>query len=164
MLEAVALIRLRRGVVLLTVAAWCAVVTADSWPMPRPQVYTSAHGTRIFRTRPPQHSVWSGKSQGTLFTRTPGGSESVVWSRELVNIPVQAFVTDDGKYVVTLDTWAKLGREHSVVVYGDEGRIVADRGLEDLLSAEEIANVRQAVGSRDWLMDASIAFNDREDQ
>lgn len=146
------------------VAASVAVLSADSWPMPRTLVFASAYGTHGFRTQPPPHSVWSGTSQGTLFTHADNGAESIVWSRELVNIPVRAFVTEDGKSVVTLDTWARLGYEHCLVIYGQEGRVVADYSLEDLLSSVDIARVLQTAGSRHWLMDGNVAFNGTQDR
>ncbi len=92
-------------------------VSADSWPGSRPQVYASANGSYRFKTRPPQLATWSGKSHGTLVALAPDGTETVRWSRELVNIPVSAFVADDASRLVTFDTWAKLGYEHALVIY-----------------------------------------------
>ena len=90
----------------------------------------------------------------------PDGRETAIWSRELLNIPVSAFITDDGKHVVTFDTWAKLGYEHALVVYGEQGAVVVDYGLEALLSADEIdRSVRQTIGARRWLQGATIAFD-----
>jgi hypothetical protein len=129
-----------------------ATVSADSWPGSRPQVYTSANGSYRFKTRPPQLATWSGKSHGTLVSLAPDGTETVRWSRELVNIPVTAFVADDARHLVTFDTWAKLGYEHALVIYDEQGTVVVDDDLEALLSAEEIA-------SRRWLQGATIAFD-----
>ena len=134
-------------------------LTADSWPGSRPQVFASASGAYRFKTRPPQLATWSGTSNGTVVRAGPGGSETTIWSRELVNIPVSAFITDDGKHVVTFDTWAKLGYEHALVVYGEQGAVVVDYALEEILSAEEInKSVRQTIGARRWLQGATIAF------
>ena len=97
-------------------------------------VFGSANGAYAFKTRPPQLATWSGKSQGTLFGRPrrhrdrdvdPGAGEH---SRD-------AFVADDGKHVVTFDTWARLGYEHALVIYGEQGAVVADYDLDALLSA-----------------------------
>jgi hypothetical protein len=109
--------------------------------------------------QPPPLTTWSGKGQGTLYTLIPDAKENVRWSRELVNIPVRAFLADDGKFVVTFDTWARLGYEHALVIYGEQGKLVADYDLEALLSADEIGKVLQTVGSRHWLEGATIAFN-----
>jgi len=135
-------------------------VSADSWPGSRPQVYASANGSYRFKTRPPQLSTWSGKSHGTLVSLAPDGTETVRWSRELVNIPVSAFVADDASRLVTFDTWAKLGYEHALVIYDDQGAVVVDYDLEALLSADEIASsVVHTVSARRWLQGATIAFD-----
>jgi hypothetical protein len=138
-----------------------AVVSADSWPGSRPQVYASSNGAYRFKTRPPQLATWTGKSHGTLVTVHPDGLERAIWNRDLVNIPVTAYLAADGRHVVTFDTWAKLGYEHSLVIYGEQGAVVADYGLEALLSADEIrTSVPHTVSSRRWLQGASIAFDD----
>jgi hypothetical protein len=135
-------------------------VSADSWPGSRPQVYASANGSYRFKTRPPQLATWSGKSHGTLVSPAPDGTETVRWSRELVNIPVSAFVADDGSRLVTFDTWAKLGYEHALVIYGNQGVVVVDYDLEALLSADEItSSVLHTVSARRWLQGATIAFD-----
>lgn len=144
-----------------TIVIASAIVAADSWPAPRPHVFAAAYGAYGFKTRPPQHAIWSGKAHGTLFIPAEDGTEAVKWSRELVNIPVRAFVADDGKHVVTFDTWARLGYEHALVIYGEQGGVVADYNLEALLSADEIRkSVAQTAGSRHWLQNATIAFDD----
>lgn len=87
-----------------------------------------------------------------------------MWTRELVNIPVSAFVTEDGKHVVTFDTWAKLGYEHALVIYGDRGLVIADYDLDALLSKDELASsVVHTMSARRWLQGATIAF-DRTEQ
>ena len=135
-------------------------LTADSWPGARAQIFSSANGRHRFRTRPPQLATWSGKGTGTVVSVSPDGGETAIWSGELLNIPVSAFITDDGKHVVTFDTWAKLGYEHALVVYGERGAVVVDYDLEALLSSEEIdRHVRQTIGARRWLQGATIAFD-----
>src|SRR6185503_20085227 len=140
-------------------------LSADSWPGARPQAFASANRTFVFKTQPPRLANWSGKAQGTVVTMSTGGSETVIWRRELVNIPVQAFITDDGTHVVTCDTWAKLGYEHALVIYGEQGVLVSDYNLEALLPANEIATkVSRTATTRPWLKGATMAFanNDRD--
>lgn len=92
------------------------------------------------------------------------GLETASWARDLVNIPVLAFVANDGKHVVTLDTWAKLGYEHALVVYGENGAVVVDYDLEDLLSSHDIASsVVHTMNARRWLQGATTAFDPGED-
>lgn len=113
----------------------------------------------MFRTRPPLLANWSGKAQGSVVAVNADG-ETVRWSRELVNIPVRAFVTDEGSRVVTFDTWAKLGYEHALVIYDGQGAVVADYDLERLLTADEITRfVVHTATTRQWLQGATIAFD-----
>jgi hypothetical protein len=140
-----------------------ATVSADSWPGSRPQVYTSANGSYRFKTRPPQLATWSGRARGKLVAVAPDGTETAIWTRELVNIPVSAFIADDGRHVVTLDTWARLGYEHALVIFGGQGAVVADYDLDALLSADEIASsVVHTVSARRWLQGATITFDKGE--
>lgn len=135
-------------------------LSADAWPGARPQAFASDNRAYVFRTQPPRLSNWSGRAQGTLVSMSADSSETVIWGRELVNIPVQAFITNDGTHVVTCDTWAKLGYEHALVIYGERGRVIADYNLEALLSADDIATkVTHTATTRRWLQDAMIAFD-----
>lgn len=103
-------------------------------------------------------------SKGTLFTLAPDATESVVWDGFLLNVPHRAIVSDDGT-VVTLDVWARLGRERCLVIYDKQGIVVAYFSLEELLSKAEIAKlVTQPDGSRNWLMGGKVEFNDRSDR
>jgi len=95
-----------------------------------------------------------------LLTVAPDGTETARWARDLVNIPVLAFVANDGKHVVTLDTWAKLGYEHALVVYGDDGAVVVDYDLDAVLSGDEIATrVAHTMNARRWLQGATTTFD-----
>src|SRR5262249_3861777 len=70
---------------------------------------------------------------------------------DLVNTPHRALVDDSGKFVVTIDTYAALGFAHSLVIYGDKGKVIRDFKLEDLLTPEEIRkNVAHTESSRRW--------------
>jgi hypothetical protein len=160
-----------------------ASVSAQSWPAPSPQVFASVSGTYGFKTQPsqsndcrpglPESALGAarrrcdvfGMSQGMLFTLAPDGTEAVVWKGFLLNVPHRAIVTDDGKYVVTLDVWARLGYERCLVIYDEHGIVVASFDLEALLSKEEITKfVFQADGSREWLRGGKVEFNDRSDR
>ena len=164
--------------------ACAASVSAQSWLAPSPQVFASVSGTYGFKTQPLKSDCRSnpslrknapdaaqvrcdvlGASQGMLFALAPDGSEVVVWKGFLLNAPHRAMVTDDGKYVVTLDVWARLGYESCLVIYDEHGVVVASFNLEALLAKEEIARfVFQADGSRQWLRGGKVEFNDRSDR
>jgi hypothetical protein len=139
-------------IVLIALACTCLTVTArpDDWAAARPSIFASgAHGLKVF----PKDST------GVLFSLGDDGKEKVIWTTQLVNFPHQAFVAGDGKGVVTIDTWADLGREHSLVVYNDKGKVVGDYRLEDLLSEQEIRDRTIAFSpNRYWNEDASFRF------
>lgn len=148
-----------------------AAIAADDWVWPSPQLFSASFGLHALRTMPPPSGRTTpapspfGRSQAVLFKPGPDGKDVVVWKRELVNVPHRALVTDGGKYVVTLDTWGRVGYAHSVVIYGEQGKLIADHDLEALLSRDEITErVQHSVSSRWWLREATTTFNDRGDE
>jgi hypothetical protein len=131
---------------------------ADTWESPGPRDYTSPSRSRTFKVVPPQNWL-SGKAQGALVLPGKDGKEKTVWQRDLVNVPHQAFVSDHSDHVVTIDTYGRLGREHTLVIYDKDGKAVADYLLEDLLSEEEIRrHAVQTVSSRHWA-DGKFGFS-----
>jgi hypothetical protein len=70
-------------------------------------------------------------------------------------------VCEDGKHVVTRDSWARAGYEHSLVIYREEGKVAADFRLEDLLTADEIASLPASVSSRWWGDRNTAEFDDQ---
>jgi hypothetical protein len=104
-------------------------------------------------------------ASGRLFTYDSHGAEKLVWESRLVNVPVDAYVAFDGPLVVTIDTTCRGGFEHSLVMYGAKGAVVADYRLEDLLTPDEIAlHVRSSTSSRLWARDARVDFDERAKQ
>jgi hypothetical protein len=112
------------------------------WGDPRPRIFAQPNGEYAFKTLPD-------KSEGVYFTLDKRGTEKVIWRAKLVNIPVRAIVTGS-KYVITLDTWGRIGGEHCLVVYGAKGKAIADFKLEDLLTVKEIETIPTIDGSRWW--------------
>jgi hypothetical protein len=139
------------------------VARADKWPPAKPLVFAHRNGQYAFKTLP-------GRSEGVYFTLDEGGAEKVIWRAKLVNIPVRAMLAESStgaKYVITLDTWAHVGYEHCLVVYGEKGKVIADFKLEDLLTAEEIERLPASVSDRGWSDPDITEFEDRswqEDQ
>ncbi|MBS0205177.1 MAG: hypothetical protein JSS49_19920 [Planctomycetes bacterium] len=94
-----------------------------------------------------------------MFRLDDAGQEQTVWSKALVNFPSHAFVADRGKYVVTVDTYADMGREHSIVVYDDQGKVRADYKLEDFLTDVDIRDrVPTSSANRWWTTEADFNF------
>ena len=154
---------------LLTFAIGLAVVLssvarADQWPLPRPLLF--ANGVYAFKSLPDKAVRKSGEvmsriNEGVFFTLDNDGNEEVIWRAKLVNIPVRAIVAESGKYVITLDTWVRVGYEHCLVVYGEKGKVIADFKLEDLLTAQEIESLPASASSRYWSGKNIAEFEDR---
>jgi hypothetical protein len=136
---------------------------ADKWAPPTPRVYASPGGAYGFKTVPGEKLA--GPATGTLFTLDREGKEKVVWEAKLVNEPHRAFVSDSGKRVATVDTYAALGFKHAVVLYDDRGKPLADLALEDLFTADEIVKHAPATASsRHWAGEADFKFDENAGQ
>jgi hypothetical protein len=132
---------------------------ADTWASPRPKDFTSPSRNRTFKVTPGKRGLFD-NATGVLILRDKDGKEKTAWERKLVNLPHQAFVSDHTNHVVTIDTYARLGGQHSLVVYGKDGKVLADYQLEDLLTREDIRrHVTQTVSSRWWASGAKCAFS-----
>jgi hypothetical protein len=91
--------------------------------------------------------------KGRLERKVKEGKYEAVWQRDLSNdvAPVDVLVSDNGKYVVTLDNWHKVGRGPNVVViYGPQGKLVRQLALEDFLAREQVSKLRVSVSSTWW--------------
>jgi len=139
------------------VAVLSSAARADDLLGPEPRIYAQSHGKYAIKALP---DISAGKSEGVFFTLDEDGKEKVIWRTKLVNFPVQAIVTDNGKYVITLDTWARID-EHCIVVYGEKGKLIADFKLEDLLTTKEIESIPRTVTMRGWHDKEIAQFEDR---
>jgi hypothetical protein len=130
---------------------------ADTWEPPHPRVFAAEGGRYGLKVVEPR---FLGSSTGILFALDPDSKEKVIWSAKLVNVPHGVHVAPDGKRVVTIDTYGKLGHDHSLVVYDEKGKVLADYKLEDLLTDLEIQyRVSRSVSSRHWTRQATFAFS-----
>jgi hypothetical protein len=133
---------------LATVVLASSHLRADSWATPTPRLFASQWGSRGFKVVKP---TFRGPSEGELFRLDADGKEQAVWEAKLVNTPHRVLVDDSGKFVATIDTYANLGFAHSLVIYGDKGKVIRDFKLEDLLTQDEIRkNVDHTETSRWW--------------
>ncbi|MDR2890406.1 MAG: hypothetical protein LBV18_02210 [Alistipes sp.] len=57
-----------------------------------------------------------------------------IWNKPLVNYssPVNAIVSDDGKYVATTGDFLGGNYRHALVVYGEGGEVMVDYHIEDI--------------------------------
>lgn len=169
-----------KGVVIfLALGMICPVSWPDSWIMPQKQTYCSSDKKFCFEVVPRkiasqlkyfEEKVKEGETgqarplpenqrcKGTLFKQEQSGKHKTVWSIPLSNdvAPVEALVSNDGKYVVTLDNWHAMGYGSDVVVIiGPEGKLVKSFSLKDMLH-EDAENVPTSVSSRWWRKEARL--------
>jgi hypothetical protein len=147
-------------VVYIGLAMSAVTVLADSWDTPKPKDFTSPSGNRTFKLTLGERPGFFGAGNGALILHDKNGKEKTVWQRQLVNIPHQAFVSDKSNHVVTVDTYARLGFQNSLVLYGEDGKVLATYQLEDLLTSKEIRDkVKRTVSSRWWASGAKFGFS-----
>ena len=137
-------------------SAPAARLCADSFGAPRPRIFSSESGTYGFKVLEPKLGE---SSRGVLFTLAPDGQETVIWTSKLVNLPGRVFVSEDGNRVVTVGTLGTSGHEHSVTVYTNEGKVLTDYKLEDILTEEELRFISQSTSTRAWTVHASFRFD-----
>lgn len=89
-----------------------------------------------------------------------------VWERALVNdaAPLQAYIRDDGRFVVTLDEYRRGGARHALVIYGEHGELLRHFLLTDLLDKGDWAHVHVERREIIWLQDARCAFEPKADR
>jgi len=109
--------------------AWAQAVVA----VPYPRVFASASGRVGLKVLPNVKDPLQ-PATGILFTLGVDGSEKELWRRELVNLPGQVSVFEDGQqvYVVALDSWGSLGGKHGMVVYGGQGQVLRELHSDEL--------------------------------
>jgi hypothetical protein len=131
---------------------------ADECIQPRnARVFASASGDYILRVGQKQGQP----SEAALVAIKDDFAERRVWRARLVNVPARILVADDGDSVVGIDNaGCRFGADHSVVIYGKGGRVVADYRLEDLLSVADIRRyVHVTMAGRHWTERASFSFS-----
>lgn len=154
--------------------AWSAVARADSWAPPTVRSYLSRNGSYRFTVHPrpftnaldyfsdkvcgrePAGAPARGRqtSARAILERSNGrGGWTRLWSEPLVNevAPVEAMVSNDGLYSVTLDNWHSMGFGDDVVaIYDARGRVVRSLGLADLLPEAYVEALPRSVSSIWW--------------
>jgi hypothetical protein len=131
---------------------------ADECIQPRnARVFASASGDHVFRVGRKGADL----PEGALVAIQDNFRERSIWRARLVNVPARIFVPDDGRTVVAVDNaGCRFGLEHSVVVYGMGGRVLADYRLEDILSEREIRqHIQQTMAGRLWTEKARFDFD-----
>lgn len=130
---------------------------ADSWLPPKTRTHTSEAGNAWLTVVPASQT--QKLCLGQLFKKNMLRDATQVWSRPLVNpiAPMEVLVSAEGNRIVTFDNYGNLGFGREVVVFYNElGHVLNQYALEDLLSADEIAQVVHTVSSRWWRGKSSL--------
>ncbi|MGE3180117.1 MAG: hypothetical protein AB7N71_00675 [Phycisphaerae bacterium] len=92
------------------------------------------------------------------------GRDGEIWSRELVNetAPMQLFVRDDGKMLITLDEARRGGARNALVIYGEKGQLLRHWLLPDLLEKGDWAHVKKTKHAIEWLDGAKCGFDEND--
>ena len=137
---------------------------ADQWALPTAREISSSSGKYVLVVTP--HQDWShkhGHCLGALF-RLDGTKRTEIWSRHLINnvSPVEVFVADSGKFVVTMDEWHEMGRL-PVVIYDFRGGLVCVHTTDTLGLKDDVQHIMMTVSSYWWNRD-SVSFFGPEDK
>ena len=133
---------------------------ATEWSAPKEETYSS--GTKYsFDVLPITNEPCTyGLCQGVLWEQTDGKKKKL-WSRYLANNrrPVDVVVSPNGKYVVTLDEWGRMGCL-PVVFYGPGGELLQVFSINDLGIPH--TKIKTAVGGDQFWRDNAIMFFEPE--
>jgi hypothetical protein len=105
---------------------------ADSWSKPSTREYPSSNGNCVVIIEPAAKEF---RAMATVY-RIGSEGRSFLWNTDLVNsvAPLDAFVTDDGRYVITLDNWYRDGYGDDVLVFYKNGGEIKRYSLEEIAS------------------------------
>ncbi len=153
-------------------------VKADQWSLPTTESFLSGNGEYSFVVVPAGDTLDSKYIQDSHEYDHPANTQAPAdnalgilyhlaldsifepcWISELSNRtrPVLALVHDEGKWVVTFDEWAHLGRSNNtVVIYDHLGVKTRGLALEDMLTTSKILNLPNSVGSTWWRISAEF--------
>jgi hypothetical protein len=127
----------------------------------------SENGRFVLRIAPGQPGRAGQSCQATLYERAErADADRRIWERPLVNDvgPLQAFVRDDGQFVITLDEHRRAGARHALVIYGAHGELLRHFLLMDLLDQDDWPHVKVSRREVLWLRDARCTFDVPGDQ
>jgi len=147
---------------------------ADQWLPPQAETYQSSDATYRLHIQP--RAVISGMAyfSDKLKHREPAGTITgqrqttataaiehlaadgqwiTVWSGPLTNevAPVDALITDGGRYVVTFDNWHSTGYgPNAVAILDGHGHVIRSLALKDIVSDDYIYALPHSISSIVW--------------
>lgn len=131
-------------------------LSADQWKSPQITHYFSSNQRFFFKVVPSEYRLpgWEYRCQGILYETGKGIQNPIRWNGYLENrrAPVDVLVSNTGNYVITFNEWGNRGYgEHTVVIYGPDGKVVKKFSLKNFLTKQEIRNkVPRSVSSINW--------------
>ena len=143
---------------------------ADSWASPTTQEHRSSNGKYVARVVPAWGERRNQAPTVTVFEdNTEAGEQR--WTATLSNkvSPVEAIVSDDGEFVVTLDNWHRVGYGEDVVAFYGKGGQIKRYSLEEI-AGDVVENLGEgrffrlfdhSVSSR-WWRGHSLMFFDED--
>jgi|GEM_PF-3339495 len=128
---------------------------ADIWPAPVPRVFASKGGMFGLRVIPQGDAA-----RGVFFRLDAQGEPVTVWDRPMASNPVEVYISDYG-HVATLDRWGSKGTKHALVMYGRDGKALADLTLPELFPDVNFAKnpyILVTPSSIHWTLNATVSF------
>ena len=139
-------------------------VYADSWPAPIEKDYFSKNKNFIAHITPVK-----GNNKPLLEVFEVGNKQRVLlWQCKLSNkvAPVEIFISDDGRYVVTNNEWHQIGYGDCVIAFYSKNGLIKKYSMEEILHlpnditpGELVQLIPHSVSSRHW-DEKSIKFFD----
>jgi hypothetical protein len=138
---------------------------ADQWKNPKPFEIKSTNGKFVLKVKPHEKGLTQPGYCFGEFIKVGDVKPVTVWSRFLVNnyAPVEVFVPDSGKFVVTMDEWHQRGFL-PIVIYGYNGELIKINSLETINILNELEKIRITVSSAYWNENSLVFFNKEEDK
>ncbi len=154
-----------RGVVLVAVTLAGAAAGEAPRPLRRAVSANGRFELRLKRTtgRFGGRAGLGGRARGrcrvVLYERGRSGRRRV-WATRFVNerAPERVVIRDDGRFVATLNEYARGGAAHALVFYGEGGRLLREFSLPELLSGDDWRHVRPVKRAVRWLDGAETGF------
>jgi hypothetical protein len=144
---------------------------ADTWVEPGNVKVKSGNGRFTALLLPAAKAPKPRAARVHVYEGEPGanGKWSTIWAVNLTNesAPVTVILSDDARYLVTLDNWHGVGRGPDTVAFyerdGKGGKQLARYALEQILTADELSAVRRTVSSAWWRDDGPTLFDEADD-
>jgi hypothetical protein len=148
-----------------SIASWGSPRPSDPEPPPVTATYVAGNGRFAVTIVPkpleigpeglqlpaPSRPAPGGRASAFFYTLGRHGRPALVRRFDLVDevVPTNALVSEDGRFLVTFDSWNRADGKDAVVIYRTDGSLVRSLSLEDILSGSDIeALVRWAEGGR----------------